>query len=122
MMETIPLFAEPPRVALKPSKTLVPSGPRPVWSSHKGRRVACDECVIYLHENRGNGPLPRSARRVRTVRAFGEKLWLCHEHALPREEADRKAAEKEKTRVASRTRRGPAQPAQALAPPTHCIH
>lgn len=97
-METIPLFDLPEREVLKPAKTIAQSArdKNPSWTAYNGKRVACDECVIFLHENGGKGPLPRSARRVRTVRAIGQRLRLCTERAEPREEADKAAAEKRK--------------------------
>lgn len=88
MMETIPLFAEPPRPGVVPARS-VRSSANPTWSKYHGGRVACDECVIFLHENAGIGPLPRSARQVRVVRATKERLRLCDEHADLRHEADR---------------------------------
>lgn len=97
-IETIPLFPEPERPQLKAAKTLaqVDRDQRPAWTTYSGKRVACDECVIFLHENWGNGPLPRSARRVRTIRATGEQLRLCKDHADPREKADKELTEKRK--------------------------
>jgi hypothetical protein len=79
-MDTLPLFAEPPRPGVSPAKTVTRS-PNPVWSKYTGQRVACDECVILLHENHGVGALPRSARLVCTMRAAGVRLRLCTEHA-----------------------------------------
>jgi hypothetical protein len=76
---------------------------KPRWTSYSGKRVACDECVVFLHEHGGRGPFPRSARRVRTVRATGEQLRLCKEHAAPRETADGHA--KKKRPAARSTRR-----------------
>lgn len=97
-IETIPLFPEPERPGVKAAKTLaeLDRDQRPTWTTYSGRRVACDECVIYLHEHHGAGPLPRTARRVRAVRATGGVLRLCKEHAEPREAADKAAAEKRK--------------------------
>jgi hypothetical protein len=86
-MEAIPLFAEPPRPGVAPARAIAKS-PNPAWSRYVGPRVACDECVIFLHENAGAGPLPRSARLVRTVRAAGERLRFCTEHAALRKAAD----------------------------------
>lgn len=43
------------------------------------RRVACDDCVMYLHENKGKGPLPLAARHRR--RLGEEDLRLCTPHA-----------------------------------------
>lgn len=95
-MGTTPLFDAPQREILRPATTLAQSekNARPAWTSHSGKRVACDECIVYLHENGGHGPYPRSARRVRTVRATGEQLRLCKDHAEPREKADKAAREK----------------------------
>jgi hypothetical protein len=106
-LETIPLFDAPAREVLKPAKTLAQAerDQRPTWTSYSGKRVACDECVIFLHENQGKGPLPRSARRVRTVRATREQLRLCKDHADPREAADKALAEKAKAPAALRARR-----------------
>lgn len=81
-MDTLPLFAEPPRPGVTPAKALTTCNP--VWSKHIGQRVACDECVIVLHENHGVGALPRGARLVCTVRATGVRLRLCAEHAALR--------------------------------------
>jgi len=99
-MDTIPLFDPPEPEALKAARTIAQSEKdgRPTWSDHTARRVACDECVTVLHENGGRGPLPRSARRVRAVKATGERLRLCKAHADPREAADRTAREKGKRR------------------------
>lgn len=90
-IETVPLFEAPEPERLKPAATLrqTDKDGRPRWTTYSGRRVACDECVIFLHENKGAGPHPRSARRVRTIRATGEQLRLCKEHADPREQADK---------------------------------
>lgn len=106
-IETIPLFDVERPPALKAAKTIAQTDrdSKPSWTSYGGKRVACDECVIYLHENDGQGPLPRSARRVRTVRETGEQLRLCEEHAEPREAADKAAAEKAKTAAARGAKR-----------------
>lgn len=101
-MGTIPLFPEPPREHVQPAETMRDADRRatPKWAAHTGTRVACDECVTYLHEHRGQGPLPRSARRVRTL---GKQRWrLCQQHAEPREAADKKAAELRKIQGARR--------------------
>jgi hypothetical protein len=89
-LETIPLLDEPERPKLTAAKTIAQTekDQRPSWTSYSGKRVACDECVIYLHENHGAGPLPRSARMVRTVRAIGKQLRLCKDHGEPRKAAD----------------------------------
>lgn len=87
-MDTIPLFAEPPRPGVAPARAIARSA-NPAWSKYKGARVACDECVIFLHENQGAGPLPRSARWVRQVRAE-VGLRFCTDHAVLRQAADRR--------------------------------
>lgn len=106
-IETIPLFDAPQPERLKAAKTLAQSDRdgKPSWTSYSGKRVACDECVVFLHENHGRGPLPRSARRVRTVRAAGKQLRLCKEHAEPREAAEKAAAEKAKAAASRGGRR-----------------
>lgn len=93
MIDTIPLFDPPEPERLKPAQTIAQAerGRRPSWAKWTGTRVACDECVIFLHENCGNGPHPRSARRVRTVRSTGDVLRLCNEHAELRRVADQAA-------------------------------
>lgn len=88
MLDTIPLFDEPPRPGVSPARTITRST-NPTWGRYRGKRVACDECVIFLHENHGVGPLPRTARLVRRVRATGEVLHFCAEHAALRAAADR---------------------------------
>lgn len=97
-VETIPLFDLPEREVLKPAKTMAQSArdANPSWTTYSAKRIACDECVIFLHENGGVGPHPRSARRVRTVRATGQQWRLCTEHADPREAADKAAKERKK--------------------------
>jgi len=101
-IETIPLFDVVRPEPLKAAKTIAQSerDSNPAWTTYSGKRVACDECVIFLHENNGNGPLPRSARKVRTVQAIGQVLRLCAEHAAPRKAADDAAAEERKARTA----------------------
>jgi hypothetical protein len=49
------------------------------------RRVVCDECVAYLHENGGQGPYPASARWTRKSalpahQGTGVALRLCEPH------------------------------------------
>ena len=97
-VDTVPLFDLPEREILTAAKTIAQSEKdgRPSWAAYTGKRVACDECVTVLHENRGQGPHPRSARRVRTVRATGDRLRLCKAHADPREAADLAARTKGK--------------------------
>lgn len=59
---------------------------RPSWTAYKGKRVACDECVVFLHEHNGQGPHVRSARMVRKV---GEsKMLLCGAHGRIRKNED----------------------------------
>lgn len=96
--DTLPLFDAPEPEQLQPAQTMRDAATRatPQWRSYSGRRVACDECIVYLHEHHGRGPMPRSARRVRIL---GAQQWrLCPQHAEPREAADKAAAE----RVAAR--------------------
>lgn len=86
VIDTIPLFDEPPRPGVQSART-IPRTANPSWAKHKSPRVACDECVIFLHENHGAGQLPRSARWTR--RAGGATLRLCQEHAVLRRAIDR---------------------------------
>lgn len=94
-MGTLPLFELPDPEPVRPA-TLAEkqSAALPRWRTYTGTRVACDECVHYLHQHHGQGPLPRAARRVRIV---GRQQWrLCPQHAEPREKADKEAAERRK--------------------------
>jgi hypothetical protein len=43
------------------------------------KRVACDECVAFLHTHKGVGPPPRGARVTRRALG-GETLRLCTGH------------------------------------------
>jgi hypothetical protein len=99
VMVAVPLPDMPePVIAAAAGKTAAQAerDAKPSWTSYSGKRAACDECLVFLHEHGGRGPFPRSVRRVRTVRATGEQLRLCKEHAAPREKADKAAAEKRK--------------------------
>lgn len=89
-VETIPLFPAPDPESLQPVRAPVQPG-RPSWTKYTGKRVACDDCIVFLHENEGQGPQPRSARMVRTIRATGQALRLCPGHGEMRKEADQKA-------------------------------
>lgn len=99
-MGTIPLFPAPTPERLTAAKTLAQtqSAANPSWLRHTGRRLACDECVTYLHENGGRGPHPRSVRWVRTVAATKDRLRLCEGHAEPRRKTDLEAAEARKAK------------------------
>jgi len=99
--DTLPLFDAPEPEQLKPAETMrnIASRAKPQWRSYSGKRVACDECIVYLHEHGGRGPQPRSARRVRIL---GAQQWrLCPQHAEPREIADKQAAELAERRTAA---------------------
>jgi hypothetical protein len=79
------MFPEPDRPELRLSNqfALVVGG-TVTYTQYKGKtRVQCEECVWCLHESRGIGALPRSARVIRT-RVAGNSKWimmLCHGHA-----------------------------------------
>lgn len=74
------LFDVPGPGPLPRAATIFRGGDRPRWARYKPvRRVACDECVIVLHENKGVGPAPRSARWSRTLGK--QRHVLCAEHA-----------------------------------------
>lgn len=82
-MASMPLFELPNEPPLPRSKTLERGG-RPVWARYKAKtRVACDECVIVLHENKGVGAYPRAARWSRTnreVTGLRGRVLLCQQH------------------------------------------
>lgn len=79
------MFPEPerPRLRLSNRFAMVING-TVTYAQYKGKtRVQCEECVWCLHEDRGIGPLPRSARVLRT-RTAGNTTWkmmLCTGHA-----------------------------------------
>ena len=102
--EVVPLFVVPgaERLVAPETPAQAEAARKPRWSSYSGKRAACDECLVFLHENGGKGPFPRSVRRVRTVRATGEQLRLCKEHAEPREIADGKTKKKAAARRSTR--------------------
>lgn len=65
----------PPR----PRRGTEPPG-RPRWSAYKPKnRVPCDDCLLYLAEHDGHGPLPTAARWKR-IRGNTMRL-LCYGHA-----------------------------------------
>ena len=108
MLEAVPLPGMPePVIKAVAGQTQADAekAARPTWTSYSGKRAACDECVIFLHEHGGVGPHPRSVRRVRTIRATSEQWRLCKEHAAPREKADKEAAEKAKRKATDQARR-----------------
>lgn len=84
------MFPEPPRENVKPVASMRDSqkAARPSYTVHKGKRVACNECVVFLHEHGGKGPHVRSARVVRKVGK--EKLFLCQQHGDIRKKEDGK--------------------------------
>jgi hypothetical protein len=73
---------------------------RPVWASYSGKPVACHKCSLNRYEAHraaglqlpapDAGPLPH-AKRVRTIKATGERLHLCKQCAEPMEAADKQA-------------------------------
>jgi hypothetical protein len=79
------MFPDPPRPQLTLSEhfTLVRGG-NVTYQQYQGKtRIQCDECVWVLHEARGVGEPPRSARIKRLV-AKGETtstMFLCHVHS-----------------------------------------
>jgi hypothetical protein len=89
MAGQLDLFPAPERQGVKPATMAqADRDGKASWRSYSGPHRACDECVVFLHENGGQGPHPRPARRTRTVKATGERLDLCTGHAEPRELAD----------------------------------
>ena len=82
-MKDQPLFDAPITAPLELSGQFeLSAGQRGAYARYRPvKRVACDECVAFLHSRHGVGPLPRSARHTR--RALGEMLRLCQEHTEP---------------------------------------
>lgn len=80
-MRNVPMFPapEPPPVTL--SKTLAPHGQaKGSYARYQPKnRVACDECVVVLHEARGVGSAPMRARMTR--KSDAGTLRLCSPHA-----------------------------------------
>jgi len=79
-LRDVPLFPQPVELPLVLSGTFEHlAGQRGQYARYRPvKRVACDECVAYLHARRGEGPLPRSARTIR--KALGQTLRLCGAH------------------------------------------
>ncbi len=78
------MFPEPLRPALHLSNHfMLVRGGAVSYTAYTGKtRMQCDECVWCLHEARGVGPLPRSARTKRTVAKRETKsiMFLCTGH------------------------------------------
>lgn len=69
-----------------PKQAAAPSGAA-TWSSYRPKnRSQCEDCVAYLHENRGVGPPVAAARFKR--RAGGTDRLLCGQHAQRWRDAD----------------------------------
>ena len=76
-----PLFNLPASAPLPRAASLDRGGERPRWTRYMPKhRVPCDECVILLHENKGVGGYPLSARFTRSVTGK-PSMRLCREHA-----------------------------------------
>lgn len=87
------MFPEPPRPQLILSNHfMLVRGGTVTYVAYNGRRVQCDECVWVLHEARGVGELPRSARSKRTVTKGETKstMFLCSGHLALWRRADGK--------------------------------
>jgi hypothetical protein len=81
-MRNVPLFPRPETTgAPKHSKGLeVHRAFRGTYAKYAPvKRVACDECVNVLHEAKGVGQPPLSARHTR--KSGKGTLRLCHAHA-----------------------------------------
>jgi hypothetical protein len=65
------LFDEPPTEELELSGLYRDhANVQGVYAAYPHRtHVACDECIAYLHVNRGQGPVPRSAKVTRKPKA-----------------------------------------------------
>jgi hypothetical protein len=53
------------------------------WTTyHRKQRVPCDDCVLTLHEQKGQGPTPRQAtyRRTSGIAHHAREALLCRDH------------------------------------------
>lgn len=82
------MFPEPARSVLHLSDHFMLCTGAASYKQYTGKtRVQCDECVWVLHEAKGVGELPRSARVRREVTAnkgngiTTSTMFLCHVHA-----------------------------------------
>jgi hypothetical protein len=85
------MFPEPPRPKLHLSNHFMLVRGDAAYQQYTGKtRIQCDECVWTLHEARGVGEPPRSARqkRVTTRNGLTTVMFLCAEHANLWREAD----------------------------------
>ena len=79
-----------PKPAARPAPRRSPTTGRPRWEKYRPKGAAqCDDCVLYLHQNHGQGPPPAKARHRRTVGMFVR--LLCDEHAQQQRDADKGA-------------------------------
>lgn len=85
-IDTPPMFAVPESPA-RPAPRRSPSTGRPVWATYRPKTAGhCHDCLAYLHQNGGRGPVPAKARHKRTVGATTR--LLCTEHAQQQREHD----------------------------------
>ncbi len=78
------MFPEPVRPRLQISTHFVKIFGDVSYQQYTGKtRIQCEECVWVLHEARGVGEPPRSARQKRTVTNRETKtiMFLCAGHA-----------------------------------------
>lgn len=87
------MFPEPRRPALQLSDHFRLVRGDASYQQYTGKtRIQCDECVWVLHEARGVGEPPRSARQKRTTTRNGlaTVMFLCAGHASIWRETDGK--------------------------------
>jgi hypothetical protein len=84
---TPPMF-DAPETPPRPAPKTSPSTAKPRWAKYRAKAAAhCDDCITYLHQNRGVGPVPLKARHKRTAGATTR--LLCDQHAQQQREADK---------------------------------
>jgi hypothetical protein len=84
---TLPMFGAP-EPAARPAPKRSPLTAAPRWEKHRPKtRAQCDDCVLYLHQNNGNGPPPATARHKRVAGMFVR--LLCDDHAQQQRERDK---------------------------------
>lgn len=74
------LFAQPATEAVELSQRFAHMvGAKPTYAVFtRVKRQACDECIAWLHEHHGHGPIARSAAHTR--KHGNDTLRLCRAH------------------------------------------
>lgn len=83
-----PAMFDVPEPPARPAPRRSPSTAAPRWAKYRPKTAAkCDDCLVYLHQNRGEGPPPLVARHKRTAGATTR--LLCDPHAQQQRDRDR---------------------------------